>query len=151
MNKTTLKIILPLLFLLVIWQAGSYLNGWNSFQKYIDLPPAAEYDISIHYYGRQGMNVQVTEPADRQAIVQSLNGLTYAGHTPRVVIAPNDEVYALEIFPTQQPKKAVIVNLSEKVPSYIMDNNLGLQIGNPEELQQLVSQIYSKISEQHSD
>ena len=36
MNKTTLKIILALLILLALWQSGSYLNGRNRFQQYID-------------------------------------------------------------------------------------------------------------------
>lgn len=147
MNKTTLKIILSLLLLLALWQAGSYLNGCGSFQKYIDLPPAAEYDISIKYYGRQGTEAQVNAPANKQAIVQALNGLTYAGHTPRASIAPEDEVYSLKIFPTQQHKEPVIIYLSDQVPSYIQDNSIGLKIGNPQELRRLVSQIYAQISE----
>ena len=146
MNKTTLKIILALLILLALWQSGRYLNGRNRFQQYIDLPPEGEYDISIQYHVQQGMNLQVTDQADQQAIIQTVNSLTYAGHTPNVSISPNDEVYSLVIFPTQQHKETVIIYLSDKVPCYIQDNNIGLKIGNPENLQQLVSQIYTKIS-----
>jgi len=143
-----INIILALLILLALWLGGEYLIGQREFARAVDLPPDAQYAITIKYYEANSVSKEVLDSSDQQALLRTIGSLAYAGRiSSEGFFSSDDDVYGIVIYPEQPSKQPVIIYLSSKLASYIQTSQHELKISNPEELYKLTKQIYTKLSE----